>query len=308
MNGRIGFEAIEGVVFDIQRFCIEDGPGIRTSVFLKGCQLRCPWCCNPESLTLQPQLSHFHSRCKLCGACARVCDRQAIHIVAHGLGIEREKCSDCGRCVRECTEGAMKIIGRTVSCREVIEECLRDRPFYLESGGGITLTGGEPSYQVSFSEAILRMAHQEGIHTAVETNGCCHWSALERLARYTDLFLFDLKILEASKSRSVTGADSVVVLENLEHIKAMGCNLVIRFPFIPDYTDDPDNIDRIFDEASKLGVDTEVQVLPFHQYGKHKYSALGYDYALGSRVALSREEVLSALATHKCHCTVKVLG
>jgi pyruvate formate lyase activating enzyme len=202
----------------------------------------------------------------------------------------------------------MRIIGKTVSCAEVIKECLRDRPFYLESGGGITLTGGEPTYQVSFSETILRMAHEEGIHTAVETNGCCHWSALERLAQHTDLFLFDLKILERSKSSTVTGADSVVVLENLERIKAMGRNLVIRFPFIPGYTDDSDNICRILEVASKLGADTEVQVLPFHQYGKHKYSALGYDYALGSRVALSREQVLSALAKYEHHCKVKVLG
>lgn len=308
MKGRESLESTEGVVFDIQRFCIEDGPGIRTSIFLKGCQLHCPWCSNPESIAPKPQLAHFHSRCVLCGACERVCERQAIQIDGQRLSIDRGKCSNCGQCASVCEPGAMKMIGRKISCSDVIKECLRDKPFYEESGGGITLTGGDPTLQTAFSAALLEVAHRAGVHTAVETNGCCSWSDFERLARHTDLFLFDLKIIKNAKSRSVTGAESTVVLENLQRVKAMGRNTIIRFPFIPGYTDDADNIGKILEASSSLGNATEVHVLPFHQYGKHKYDALGYTYALRACIPPSRERVLSVFSEYQYPCTIKVLG
>jgi pyruvate formate lyase activating enzyme len=308
MSGRESLESTEGVVFDVQRFCIEDGPGIRTSIFLKGCQLRCPWCSNPESLAPKPQLAHFHSRCVLCGACVSACERQAVRVDGQKLSIDRGSCSDCGQCVSVCAHGAMKIIGRKVSCSDVIEECLRDKPFYEESGGGITLTGGEPTLQAAFSAALLEVAHAAGVHTAVETNGYCSWPDLERLARHTDLFLFDLKIIENTKSRGVTGAESAVILENLRRVKAMGRNTIIRFPYIPGYTDCADNIGKMLEVASSLGNAAEVHVLPFHQYGKHKYDALGHAYALRACPPPSREQILSIFSEYEYPGTIQVLG
>jgi pyruvate formate lyase activating enzyme len=308
MKAEESVELSEGLVFDIQRFSIDDGPGIRTSIFLKGCQLHCPWCSNPESLSAKPQLAHFHSHCTLCGACTKVCEQQAIRIEGQRLRIDREKCFNCGLCAFACESGAMKMIGSKVRCSDVMNECLRDLPFYKESLGGVTLTGGEPTLQAEFSAAILEMAHQAGVHTAVETNGSCSWSSLERLARHTDLFLFDLKIIDSAKSRSVTGAESSLVLDNLRRVRAMGCDTIIRFPFIPGFTDDVQNVAGILAVASSLGSTTEVHVLLFHQYGKHKYDALGYPYNLQALAAPPRGQVLSILADCKYPGTLKVLG
>ena len=308
MKAEKSVELSEGVVFDIQRFCIEDGPGIRTSIFLKGCQLHCPWCSNPESLSAKPQLAHFHSHCILCGACMRICERQAIRIEGQKLSINREECSNCGQCAYACESGAMKMIGSRARCSDVMNECLRDMPFYKESLGGITLTGGEPTLQVDFSAALLEMARRGGVHTAVETSGSCSWSSLERLARHTDLFLFDLKIIDSAKSRRVTGAESSVVLDNLRRVMAMGCDTIVRVPFIPGFTDDTQNISGILEVAASLGRTTEVHVLPFHQYGKHKYEALGYAYALQALVPPPRDQVLSIVAGCKYPGTIKVLG
>ncbi len=298
----------KGVVFDIQRFCIEDGPGIRTSIFLKGCQLRCPWCANPESLSPKPQLAHFHSRCELCGACVQICEPRAITMSGHTLIIDRAKCSNCGRCASVCPAQAMKMIGRVVRCSEVIDECIRDKPFYEESGGGITLTGGEPTLQETFCEALLEEAKDVGIHTAIETNGYCRWSTLKRLAKHTDLFLFDLKIVENTAGKSINGADSEIILGNLRRLGASGSALIVRFPFVPGYTDNEPNIERILEVASRLGNGVSVEVLPFHQYGKHKYDALGYEYALRSCLPVSREEVQEKLAKFGHRARVKVLG
>ena len=308
MSGNEHAESTQGIVFDIQRFCIEDGPGIRTSVFLKGCQLRCPWCSNPESFSAKPQLAYFRSQCKLCGACERACEARAVTLGTQQVNIDRAKCSACGRCVVECPNGAMKIIGKIVNCEDVMEEALRDRLFYEESGGGITLTGGEPTLQAAFSEAILMAAHRQGLHTAVETNGSSVTTSIERLARHTDLFLFDLKIIDKAKSRAYNCADSALVLQNLECIKSFGCRIVIRFPFVPGYTNDSDNIARILEISAKLGPGTQVQVLPFHQYGKHKYDAMGYDYALSSRLPISKEQVENVMSQYSYSGTVKVLG
>ncbi len=300
--------SVFGWVFDIQRFCIEDGPGIRTTVFLKGCSIRCPWCSNPESFSRKPQLAHFHSTCVLCGSCAQACPEQAIEIKQKALIINRSKCTACALCVSACAQNAMKIIGEGMSCAEVVKECLRDKPFYEESGGGITLSGGEPACQAEFSAAILEAAQRSGVHTAVETNGFCAWPDLERIARHTDLFLFDLKILDGEKSKSMIGADPSVVLENLDRVDRMGKSVTIRFPIIPGYTDDRENIEQVLSAASRLNHAAELQVLPFHQYGKHKYRALDYPYKLELDSPLTHDQAQQIVSRYATKLKIKVFG
>lgn len=308
MSGSASSASNRGVVFDIQRFCIEDGPGIRTSVFLKGCSTRCPWCSNPESLTLKPQLAHFHSSCVLCGSCVQACPERAIQVEQKALLIDRSKCTDCGQCLSACAHSAMRLIGETMTCDQVLRECLRDKPFYEESGGGITLSGGEPTFQPQFCDAILEAAQHSGVHTAVETNGYCAWPELERIARHTDLFLFDLKIVDEERSRSTIGADSGVILRNLNRLDGMGKSIIIRFPFIAGYTDDAGNIEGVFSAAAKLNHALELHVLPFHQFGKHKYRALDYPYELETRDALTHELVEQIVSRHASRLKIKVLG
>ncbi len=300
--------SVVGLVFDIQRFCIEDGPGIRTTVFLKGCSIRCPWCSNPESFSRKPQLAHFHATCLLCGSCVQACPEQAIAIERKIWHVDRNKCTACGQCVSACTQNALKIIGQSMSCAEVVAECLRDKPFYEESGGGITLSGGEPASQAEFSATILEAAQRLGIHTAVETNGFCPWPELERIARHTDLFLFDLKILDGEGSKRLIGADPGVILENLERIDRMGKSVIIRFPIIPGYTDDRQNIEQVLSAASRLRHAAELQVLPFHQYGKHKYRALDYPYGMEAIDSLTHDQARQIIARHATRLKIKVFG
>ena len=210
--------------------------------------------------------------------------------------------------MQACTQNALRIIGEHMSCHDVLQESLRDAPFYEESGGGITLSGGEPTFQSEFSAAILEKAQRAGVHTAVETNGYCAWERIEKLARFTDLFLFDLKIIDRSKSLAAIGADSGVILENLESVDRMGKAIFVRFPLIPGYTDDPDNIEKVIAVAVGLKNVTEVHVLPFHQYGKHKYRALGYPYELETLPPLSRAQVQELMSPYNRKIDIKIFG
>jgi pyruvate formate lyase activating enzyme len=308
MSGSGGSGNPQGVVFDIQRFCIEDGPGIRTSVFLKGCQLRCPWCANPESLVSRPQLAHFHSRCKLCCSCVTSCPVNAIRVAEGRIVVDRETCTDCGVCASACVHGAMTMIGRIMSSSEVIDEVLRDKPFYDESGGGMTLTGGEPSFQPAFASALLVAAHEHAVHTAVETNGSCSLEVMERIAEHTDLFLFDLKVVASASARNVTGGKSSTVLENLARVNELGRRIIVRFPFVPELTDSVENVKRMLDFAAGLRNVAGVNVLPFHQYGRHKYDALGYPYSLAECPPPPRNKVLEFFERLGTPATVTVLG
>lgn len=299
----------KGIVFDIQRYSLEDGPGIRTSVFLKGCPLKCVWCSNPESRILKPELAYFSSNCKKCGSCLKSCNLQAITITDSGIIIDRSRCNLCEACVEACINNALKMIGKEMSVEEIIREIVRDKPFYDDSYGGLTLTGGEPGYQAQFAMDILRASKYEGIHTAIETCGYVRWSNLKKLLNHTDLVLFDVKIIAYELSKKYIGCGSNVILENLKRIDSIGKTIYIRFPFIPGFTDSPENLKAITELVKCLNNVVEINILPFHQYGKHKYKSLGYNYTLNSLEPVQRKEAMEAADFFtRNNLKVKLLG
>ena len=284
-------KVVEGMVFDIQRFSIQDGPGIRTSVFLKGCPLKCLWCCNPESQRLGKELTHFASKCVRCLNCVKVCPKKAISLRDNNIEIDRNLCDLCGKCIDICPQEAYCIIGRKLSVDEVMEEVLRDIPFYTSSGGGVTITGGEPSFQPEFSSEILRASKNEQINTAIETCGYANWKNLERVLRYTDLVLFDLKVMSDELSRKLTGVSNQLILENLEKVDELGMEVIIRIPFIPGCSDSKENLEAMVRFLGGLRKVSQIDILPFHQYGRYKYRSLGRGYVLQEAEPLHREDI-----------------
>jgi pyruvate formate lyase activating enzyme len=267
---------VVGCVFDIQRFCIHDGPGIRTTVFLKGCPLRCVWCHNPEGIAPQPELSFMPDRCIGCGACARAC-RHGAHEFADGLHIpRRERCVVCGACAQECAPQALEVVGREQTVEEVLREVLSDRPFYETSGGGMTLSGGEPTLQIDFAVALLAQARAAGVHTCVET--CCHcsWERLEQMLPLVDLFLIDVKETDSARHRAWTGAPNEPILENIRRLDAAGAPMLLRCPLVPGLNDREDHWRAIARLARGLKHVRGVEVMPYHALGESKRARFGH--------------------------------
>lgn len=279
-----------GFVFDIQRFSLDDGPGIRTAVFLKGCPLRCVWCSNPESQKLEPELAYFSSNCVLCAQCVKNCPEKALTVGKEKILIDRRHCTVCGECEKHCNHGALQIIGKKMSVSEVIAEVLRDRPFYEESGGGITITGGEPLFQADFTASLLQASRKEMIGTAIETCGFGSRESFQKIVEYTDIVLFDVKLISEDLSSKYTGVTSEGIIQNLKTVDSLGKDIYIRFPLIPGYTDTEENLFAIAGLVKSLQNVIEIDILPFHQYGKHKYSSLGYEYPLEDKDPIQRDD------------------
>lgn len=269
---------VHGWIFDIQRFCIHDGPGIRTTVFLKGCPLGCLWCHNPESRSPAPQVAFYASKCMHCGHCREVCPEGAI--LCTDARVDRGRCTACGLCADECPNEALKRIGRQTSVAEVLDVVLRDQPFYQTSGGGVTLSGGEPLYQPDFSRELLRACQARGLHTAVETSGSARWERLEELLPCTDLFLYDVKAIDAGQHRRLCGADNALILENARRLSAAGATMLLRAPLIPGCNDGDDDLRRLGEFVLALPAPHTVELMPYHRIGIAKYEALGMTYAL----------------------------
>ncbi len=265
-----------GWVFDLKRYSIHDGPGIRTTVFLKGCALRCQWCHNPESIAPGPELMHWPGRCSRCHACVRACPRGAISADAAGaIAIDRSKCDLCGLCAEACLTDAMQIVGRRMSVDDVMAEVERDRLFYEQSGGGVTLSGGDPLVQAGFAEAILDACRSRGLSTALDTAGWSPNGALERLARKAGLVLFDLKCIDETRHQELTGVSSAPILANLGRLAAAGSEIWVRIPLVGGVNDDDGNIRRTIEVLKPFKAVKRIGLLPYHAGGLDKARRIG---------------------------------
>ena len=271
---------MKGTCFNIQRYSTHDGPGIRTTVFLKGCPLSCTWCHNPEGRSSESEILVVEDRCVGCGACVEACPNPPT-TAADGRTIpDRLLCLRCGRCVDVCVAGARRLVGQEMTVEELLAVVERDRTFYEESGGGVTFSGGEPFKQQEFLLACLRAARDRGLHTTVDTSGCAPREIILEAAAVTDLFLYDLKLLDESKHMRLIGASLEPLLANLDALDAAGAEVWIRFPFIPGMTDDIDNVTALGRKVASLRTN-RVHILPFHRTAADKYARIGREWEHG---------------------------
>ncbi len=271
---------IKGIVFDIKKFSIHDGPGIRTTVFFKGCPLNCWWCHNPESQAVGLEMMFQAKRCIRCGACEAVCTQGAISQNGNLVFTDEEKCTLCGVCVESCYAEARETVGQEMTVAQVMAEIERDVIFYDESGGGVTFSGGEPLLQPDFLLALLQACKEREIHTALDTCGFASWETLDRVRGLVDLFLYDLKLMDGTKHQEFTGVPNDPILKNLQMLSTRGQNVILRLPIIPGLNDDEENIRQTGEFATtSLGLD-RIDILSYHHTAVDKYNRLKRDYGL----------------------------
>ena len=267
---------MKGRIFEIQRFSIHDGPGIRTTVFLKGCPLKCRWCHNPEGISPKPHLSFLPGKCIGCGYCLKACRRHAHRVVDGKHVLDRSLCQVCGECTKECYAGALELVGRDVTVGEVLDEVMRDKPFYLTSGGGMTLSGGEPLMQMDFTEALLKGARDERLHCCVETSGFAEFSQFERILSLVDLFLYDIKDIDDERHMQYTGVHNDVILRNVKKLHDHGAKVRLRLPIVPGWNDRDDHFRGVADLAKSMPNLDGIEIMPYHLLGTSKLDRMGF--------------------------------
>lgn len=285
---------VNGIVFNIQHYSIHDGPGIRTSVFLKGCFLRCLWCQNPESQSPIPELFYFKEKCTGCGRCVDICPEKANHITGRELKLDHNKCKGCGQCIDVCPNDARSLMGNKITVEEVFNKVKGDELFYKRSKGGVTLTGGEPLFQPDFSRNLLALCRQAGIHTALETCGYADWETFKDILQYVDLVLYDLKHMDTIKHQEYTGVPNDLILDNARKIcHILKIPLWARLPVIPGYNDAAGNIRATAEFVAKeLSPSVPVYLLAYHNLGETKYERLGKESSNLTITAPDKEHVL----------------
>ncbi len=269
-----------GIVFDIQRFSIHDGPGIRTTVFLKGCSLRCQWCHNPESWAIKPQLMFNHEKCVHCLACVGSCPNQ-VHKTEQGKHtVEHRLCGAAGACISKCIYGALKLSGKEMSVEDVLKDVCADRKYYENSGGGMTVSGGEPMLQFEFLQTLLSEAKKQGIHTCVETSGFADREKFEEILKDVDMFLIDVKHINNEEHKKYTGVYNEAILSNIEFLHENGAKILLRLPFIPGVNDTDEHIKGVAALLQRLPNLIGAEILPYHDMGKGKWGQIGKQYEL----------------------------
>lgn len=295
-----------GVVFNIQKFSVNDGPGIRTVVFLKGCPLRCRWCSNPESQLVKKQVVREVKNCVGCMHCAETCPEHAVSAVNGHIHIDYKLCSECGKCVAECPNRALKFEGEVKTVQEVIDVVMQDEVFYEESGGGITLSGGEMLMQPEFAIELYKAAKEEGLHTCCETTGFTTPEIFERVIENIDYMLFDMKHWNTEKHIQGTGVSNDPCAENMKRAIELGKTVLPRIPVIPGFNDSLEDALGLAEKLKYVGAE-ECQILPFHQFGENKYEMLDQEYAYHDTDALHKEdleEYLKVMNDHGIHAYI----
>jgi pyruvate formate lyase activating enzyme len=280
-----------GIIFDIKKYAIHDGPGIRTTVFFKGCPLSCWWCHNPEGLAMSAQIIYHKDRCIGCGECINVCPESAIVLSPSGVITDQSKCIHCGTCAETCPAEARELIGKVVTVDDVVGEIRKDILFYDESGGGVTFSGGEPLMQPDFLLGLLDACGKLGIHRTVDTSGHADAALLLEVAEMTELFLYDLKHMDPEKHKEYTGVPNEQILSNFDLLARHGVKINIRIPIIPGINSDDENIDRIGTFISTLPGVHDINILPYHSAAEGKYSKLGVQYRLEKILPSSNAEM-----------------
>ncbi len=279
----------KGFLFDIKHYAIHDGPGIRTTVFLKGCPARCLWCANPESQKFSCEIACLDSECVACGLCLEACPEKAISLLDGRRIFNRKACVACGKCVAACPEGALELMGREVTVGDLYREISPDRPFWERSGGGVTLSGGEPLAQASFAREFLQTCKEHYIHTALETCLYAPEEALRSMAPYVDYFMCDLKIMDHAKHTYYTEVSNEIIKKNLAFLLQDSFDVLVRMPLIPEVNDDRENLIRFADFLNANRPNAKVELLPYHKLGESKYPRLSRKYEMRNTLPPSEE-------------------
>lgn len=292
---KIRGDSMEGKIFNIQKYSIHDGPGIRNTVFMMGCPLSCWWCHNPESQSLEEQLMIFPNRCIGCMACIEVCEQGAIREVNGMVVTDKGKCINCGNCTHVCYPGAREMSGKIMSVEEVVKEVLKDRDFFEESEGGVTFSGGEPLMRPDFLITLLKEMRKCGIHTTVDTSGFASKKTIEEVSKYTDLFLYDLKHMDPNEHEKYTGITNDIILDNLRYLHDLGKEIIIRIPIISGVNDSEKDLNAFRDFIKTLPNIKGINLLPYHKIGEEKYKRLGINYKMAGVEEPSDEKMDFAL-------------
>ena len=277
------------IVFDIQRYSVHDGPGIRTLVFFKGCPLRCKWCQNPESLDREREIAFFANKCIGCGECAKACPKGAI-VFEGTRRVDRALCDRCGLCAETCYAEALTVIGKEYDVRSLLDVVERDRPFYEQSGGGVTVSGGEPTLQFDFLLTFLQAAREAGLNTVIETCGAFAWSKFVKLLPHLDIVYFDLKVIDESEHKRLTGTGNKRILANARRLAGSAANVVFRVPLVRGMTATEKNVSDLIELLGELG-QGEVHLLPYHKMGESKLQRIDCALEPLGLEALTDEEV-----------------
>lgn len=280
-----------GIISKVQKYSTKDGPGIRTTVFFKGCPLHCLWCANPELISPRPEILFDRSKCMLCGTCTMACPEHAIVQEQGKIHIKKDVCSGCGKCAQVCPMGVHELIGRYVSVEELVEELIKDKVFYEVSGGGVTFSGGEPALQHKFLKQMAVELKKKKIHIALDTSGSVSWDWLEEILNFIDLVLYDIKAMDEETHKKCTGADNRLILENAVKISELKIPMIVRFVMVPDYNDSEKDVKARLEFVKNLRSVQKIDILPYHRLGVAKYERLGIDYVLNDVKPPSEEHI-----------------